>query len=580
MNKGFPKRSTRRSSVVQSSMLNEHISSLLHNRLSLSSLYPFQELIIQTILEKEEKGERNNLLVILPTGAGKSICFMLPALMISGITLIIYPLLSLLNDQKRRIESLGEQAVVLRGGQSRQEREMLFGKLETGEARFLLMTCEMLESSVVRERLSYLPVRLAVIDEAHVIAQWGLTFRPAYLHLGRHLQEIAPHQTLAFTATLDRKNAKVIHEYLFLGEHYHTIRGSSDRENIYYRVMRTLSREVSLRLILSPSSSRPAIIFFRSRRKTEIIAERLRERMSDIEIASYHAGMGKEERENIEEWFYSSASGILCATSAFGMGVDKKNVRSVIHYDFPDDPMAFLQESGRGGRDGKRAFSYVLCTPGELLQKGNPILPLFASDSICRREGMLSLMSSPVTECSGCDVCEGSCDTSFLGSAAILETISRYRKRFSTDQLAAYLRGEKDSIHPFGRYHGLYSSWEKHEIGQAIQVLIACGRIYCTKKQTLSFSPLSSVARCIGNEYLQLMISEQDTIADILTRYPYLKDALIERNSVFKNLNNPIMLKTVAKFAKLKDAAKNSGESIESLLAFITEEIEKHQSES
>ena len=184
----------------------------------------------------------------------------------------------------------------------------------------LLLTCEILEIESVRKRIALLPVSLAVVDEAHVIAQWGLTFRPAYLHLGSHIAKIAPHQVLAFTATLDRANASVIRTYLFQGQNYHTIRGSSDRENIQYRVMRTLSKDLSLRLLLVLPSLRPAIVFFRSRRKTELVAERLREHLEGIEVSSYHAGMEREERERVEQWFYESSSGVLCATSAYGIG--------------------------------------------------------------------------------------------------------------------------------------------------------------------------------------------------------------------------------------------------------------------
>ncbi|MBN2861290.1 MAG: RecQ family ATP-dependent DNA helicase [Sphaerochaetaceae bacterium] len=552
----------------------------LRNRFSLTSLYPFQELVVRTILEKEEAQEGNNLLVILPTGAGKSICFMLPSLIIDGITMIVYPLLSLLNDQKRRIEALGEEAVVLRGGQSSEEREALFSSLSSGSASFLLLTCEMLEIESVRRRITHLPISLAVVDEAHVIAQWGLTFRPAYLHLGSHIAQIEPHQVLAFTATLDRKNASVIHRYLFQNERYHTIRGSSDRENIHYRVMRTLSKDLSLRLLLAIPSSRPAIIFFRSRRKTESTSQRLRECMESVAINSYHAGMAKDERDTVEQWFRDSDSGILCATSAFGMGVDKKNVRSVIHYDLPDDAMAFLQESGRGGRDGSKAYSVILLSPSDLKQKQNALLPSLTSTITCRRERLLALINSPTLECTGCDVCEANSDRTYLGIYPILSIVSRYGKRFDTATLKAYLKGEKGTVHPFGRYNGVFSSWESREIGQAIGHLLNTGRIRETKGRKLLYAPLSRVAEHVGNEYVHLMISEQDTIAEILTRYPFIKDALVEHNSVFRNLNNPVMLKTVAKFAKLKDAAKNSGEDIASLMAFINREIEKHQAES
>jgi len=560
--------------------MKDLVLSTLRNRFSLTSLYPFQELVVRTILEKEEQGRHNNLLVILPTGAGKSICFMLPSLIINGITMIVYPLLSLLNDQKRRIEALGENAVVLRGGQSTEERESLFFTLSSGSASFLLLTCEILEIESVRKRIALLPVSLAVVDEAHVIAQWGLTFRPAYLHLGSHIAKIAPHQVLAFTATLDRANASVIRTYLFQGQNYHTIRGSSDRENIQYRVMRTLSKDLSLRLLLVLPSLRPAIVFFRSRRKTELVAERLREHLEGIEVSSYHAGMEREERERVEKWFYESSSGVLCATSAYGMGVDKNNVRSVIHYDVPVDALAFLQESGRGGRDGNGTCSCTLLSPVDLRGRDNPVLSSFTSISTCRRQRLLDLISSPAVECSGCDVCDNNPEITFLGTDPILSTVNRYPGRFDIYSLRDYLEGRRDTIHPFGRYKGIFSLWEPEEIKQAVQLLVDTGRIRESKRRHLYPSPLFRVAERIGSEYVHHMISEQDTIAEILTRYPFIKEALVEHNSVFRNLNNPLMLKTVARFAKLKDAAKNSGEDIASLMAFINREIEKHQAES
>ena len=177
-------------------------------------------------------------------------------------------------------------------------------------------------------------------------------------------------------------------------------------------------------------------------------------------------------------------------------------------------------------------------------------------------------------------MCDNNPEITFLGTDPILSTVNRYPGRFDIYSLRDYLEGCRDTIHPFGRYKGIFSLWEPEEIKQAVQLLVDTGRIRESKRRHLYPSPLFRVAERIGSEYVHHMISEQDTIAEILTRYPFIKEALVEHNSVFRNLNNPLMLKTVARFAKLKDAAKNSGEDIASLMAFINREIEKHQAES
>ena len=469
------------------------VHSLLVDTFHLTSLYPFQELVIKKILEQEghygealvKPGVQSHL-IILPTGSGKSVCFTLPAMLLSSITLIIYPLLSLLSDQKRRMEELGEHPVILKGGQSAQEREKLFEHLTQRDSHIILTTAEMLENQTIREKLHQLPISLVVIDEAHVIAQWGLTFRPSYLHLKEHILTLPCHQILAFTATSDSYITKVINDILSPRRKMDIIRGNIDRENIYYQVIPTLSKIHTLYQIVKDENFRPAIVFFRSRKGCEQISIELLKRLRAPIIRPYHAKLDPSERKKTEQWFFSHDGAILCATSAYGMGVDKKNIRCVIHWDLSHDVASFLQESGRGGRDGNPFYSITLLTQGENLEVEDDLQEIFIHSNRCRRERLLALMETPLDSCNGCDVCNQTYVEEPLGEREILKAIKLAPLRYTPSSIAHHLCGTTfKPIYIHSPFYKVLSTWTHEELLEAIQTLLKCGKLVKTAKNRL-----------------------------------------------------------------------------------------------
>ena len=372
---------------------------LLRSAFGIAYPRPYQELVIASILSYYETGAECRMLAVLPTGGGKSLCFMYPMLRLGGKALVIYPLLSLMNDQEARFRAAGIDAVVLRGGLSRDERMRRLMHIRKAGRCAVITNPETLIAMRERGELSMLRKPLmAVIDEAHTVVTWGETFRSAYSELGGILEELGPQMTLAFTATADRKIGKGIIRSLFRDRKTYIVHATSDRENIFYHSVRSLSKIHDIRRILQEPGMRPAIVFIGSRKLTERIAGEL---AGSFDAKAYHAGMEKEDREAIEKWFMDSEDGVLAATSAYGMGMDKRGIRSVIHYSMPQSAADFLQESGRCGRDGEQAHSYILYHPDE----ESPIQDIFISGS-CIRHGLLAAMGEePDDRCLGCSAC-------------------------------------------------------------------------------------------------------------------------------------------------------------------------------
>ena len=473
--------------------LDIKIASLLSDTFHLTSLYPFQQLVITRILEQEglygkqlvKRGMQGQL-IILPTGSGKSVCFTLTSILINSVILIVYPLLSLLSDQQRRMEELGEHPVIIKGGQTKEERLILFSSITHSSSKIVLTTAEALEQQKVRTMLQSVPIGLMVVDEAHVIALWGMSFRPSYLRLRESVTLLKPHQILAFTATADKNIIAIINKVLSPGKWMHLIKGNIDRENIYYKVIPTLSKIVTLHLLASHVSLRPMIIFFSSRVMCEKVAIELTKRLREPISRYYHARLDKAERASTEKWFFESDNGILCATSAYGMGVDKKNIRSVIHYTLSNDVASFLQESGRGGRDGKPTLSASLVKVGEKLHGDDSFTSIFTHSEQCRRLGMLRLMDSIADHCSGCDVCDHSFIPSPLGEKQILHAIKNAPFRFNKETLSHHLVAT--SFVPIFRrspYYGVLKNWRYEDVIEAIQTLITVEKIKIGIKKKL-----------------------------------------------------------------------------------------------
>lgn len=404
-------------------------------------LYPYQRLVIANILEvldapegdsrREELPDRQ--IIILPTGAGKSLCFQIPARMRPGVTVVLFPLLSLMRDQARRLEETGWKPYLLSGGLTRDQRRQLWQELRRADRAILLSNPESTVSPTVRRQLREIGISHLVIDEAHCVTEWGTSFRPAYRSIESLIAETRPAVVSAFTATASPRIIDDLRDLLFAGR-CHLIQADPDRPNISYALLPTFSKGRTLRLlydrpvgsvpradgidpdrflpVLSPTrgAALPSIIFCRSRGDARGTAAFLRRYLPPERVYFYHAGLSREEKLRVEEWFFSSEDGVLAATCAYGMGVDKKNIRSVVHLTPPATVESYLQESGRGGRDREPAEAGVLLAPQDFLGRQMPeyLEALLAPG--CRRAALLGALGTPNEDCSGCDRCLGSAE--------------------------------------------------------------------------------------------------------------------------------------------------------------------------
>jgi ATP-dependent DNA helicase RecQ len=459
----------------------------LRNTFGLTSLYPYQELVIRTILERgglfgpqaTHQAPRKQI-VVLPTGSGKSVCFMLPAVLLPNITMVIYPLLSLMNDQARRVRELGVDAVILRGGQSQTQRYRIWRELETGKARFLITNPESLGNKSVLEHLGGLAISLLVVDEVHTVTQWGETFRPSYLELKEIVKKLAPQQITAFTATASPKIMDRLTHILFDGKKPHVVMGNPDRPNISYNAFPTLHKIHDLQTLLTHSVTLPAVAFCSSRKRCEYYAWEMKRRLPNLAVRYYHAGLDRREREATEQWFFDSEKALLIATSAYGMGVDKKTIRTVIHIDPSNDVESFLQESGRAGRDGLPATSILLLQIGSTSsQSTSPksiLTTIFTQTSQCRRDLLLREMGFGSENCTGCDVCDNALPTLPDGQEEILRLCGRFPLRFTATEAAHLLTGSMSRRHcpPIDRtnpYFGLLREWDPDDLTEAFHRL-------------------------------------------------------------------------------------------------------------
>jgi len=389
-------------------------------------LYPWQRLVIANILEAyeyrknseafEEEGDetdsfcKGRQIVLLPTGAGKSLCFQIPALLLDGPSLIIYPLLALMSDQQRRMEEGSLRSVTFRGGQSEEERKENFKKIKKG-AQIILANPEVLESDALLEQLKEVGIKHIAIDEAHCVSEWGDSFRPAYLGLGKVIKIINPPVITAFTATASPEVLSRVSEILFEGQ-AHVVRSESDRKNILYYVRYTAAKKKEA-LLLAKTEKKPMIIFCGTRNKAEDMAQELNVCFGHNTARFYHAGLAKEEKDETEKWFYESRDGILCATCAYGMGVDKKDIKTVVHLEASATAEAYIQEAGRGGRDGSIAKAILLWSLSDTLNYSvyksgsrEAAMREFAETRDCRRQVLLNALGAEQTVCSGCDLCD------------------------------------------------------------------------------------------------------------------------------------------------------------------------------
>ncbi|MFZ4616646.1 MAG: RecQ family ATP-dependent DNA helicase [Rectinemataceae bacterium] len=479
--------------------LPDPVAETARERFGIPWLFPIQRLVMANILEAAAAedlpatplsapgNDHHNAddipdrppprqVVVLPTGAGKSLCFQVPALLLDGPTLVLYPLLALMEDQRRRLEEGGIPCVTFRGGQLAEERRRALAALASGEAKIAIANPEVLEKGKLAGELADLGIAHLAIDEAHCVSEWGSTFRPAYLEIGRIARTLKPRAITAFTATAGPAVLKATAASLFGEEAWRLLAGNPDRPNIVYSVVPTLSKQRSLARLVA-ESEKPLIVFAGSRRGVENLASRLRLDQRGLDARFYHAGLAGEEKRRIEAWFLASNGGVLAATCAYGMGVDKKNIRTVIHWEAPATVEAYLQESGRAGRDGGQSRA-ILLHSAEGRTRGAALEAYASSVSGCRREALLALLgAAPEGSCSGCDRCSGEALAEPEGEAAIRSFLQANPRRFTESDAIARLRGERGFDPPLVPGGASLPAWQRAEVAEALKALIRLGRI-------------------------------------------------------------------------------------------------------
>lgn len=484
--------------------MDDPVAKLAAERFGVPYLFPLQRMVVGNILDAALEGaERPPLrqLVLLPTGFGKSLCFQLPALMAPGITLVIYPLLALMQDQRRRLEQCGIPNALFRGGMEKSERAAQETLVRNG-AKIVIANPEILATPRLLSFLGTMRISHIAIDEAHCVSEWGRSFRPSYLEVGRIVRALDPPAVSAFTATASPDVAGDITRIVFGGDEPTLIAAVPDRPNIHYAVVRSLCPERSM-LGLVGALRKPLIVFCASRDGVQIAAERIAARLG-LDTRFYHAGLEKSEKRSIEDWFMDSADGVLVSTCAYGMGVDKKNIRSVVHYGPAASVEAYLQEAGRAGRDGEPSRAVLVVGDDEdgpragadsnaddeadsFAASRRAALFAYARERGCRRENLLRRMGSDaIPACSGCDACDGSASDEPEGWRELARFFRANGRRFDLDGAARMLGSAWDSTAagrpepPACRGSGLLADWSERErrmlIGAAVRKgLLAAG---------------------------------------------------------------------------------------------------------
>ena len=337
----------------------QQCSRVLRNTFGVSGFRPGQEQATDALLDGRD------LLCILPTGAGKSLCWQLPALMMDELTVVISPLIVLMHDQVRHLRERGIPSVHLDSLMTPAERADALNQLTRGQAKIAFLAPERLNHPEIHALCQQRPPAMVVVDEAHCVVQWGEAFRPSYQQIGQFVSSLPRRPVLcAMTATADKQLQRGIVQSLGL-RHPKRIVMPVERPNLHYSVLPTAHVTDAILRALQKTPGK-AVVFCRLRARTESLAERLNR--AGIPAAAYHAGLNREERSRVVQAYLSGRIRVVTATSAFGMGVDIPDIRLILHDHLPTNMIDYVQQSGRAGRDGETAYALLLFSPADLLR--------------------------------------------------------------------------------------------------------------------------------------------------------------------------------------------------------------------
>ncbi|MHB1351579.1 MAG: DNA helicase RecQ [Desulfobulbus sp.] len=427
----------------------------LRNIFGYESFRPQQQEIIQGLIRGEDA------FVLMPTGGGKSFCYQIPALHRPGVGIVVSPLISLMKDQVDALTACGVRAAYYNSSLKGSEAKQVLARLHGGELDLLYVAPERLMHDDFIERLRGIPLALFAIDEAHCISQWGHDFRPEYCQLGRLRQLFPEIPIIALTATAEPHTRRDILERLHLQDAKCYL-SSFDRPNIRYTVLEKQKPFAQLTSFLEGRSSEAGIVYCLSRKKVEKVAAQLTE--EGFIAAAYHAGLPPTRRQEVQDRFLRDDIRIIVATVAFGMGIDKSNIRFVVHYDLPKNIEGYYQETGRAGRDGLAAEALLLFSFGDvalargLIEQSNNLeqkrieqhklnaMIGFAEALGCRRRILLGYFGENMAEdCGNCDICLNPPELLDVTEDArkALSCVYRVGQRFGMGHVIDVLRGSK-----------------------------------------------------------------------------------------------------------------------------------------